>query len=370
MSRRKRGHKVPVIPGDPTDPVGFAVLVSRFADWMRVKNYAERTVGNRFEQMAGFAAWCLDRGLRRPADVTKPILERYQRWLYHRRKDDGKPLTFRSQYTALSVVKTFFRWLVKQNFLLSNPASEIELPKLEKRLPRHVLTTTEAEAVLAMPDLTTSLGVRDRAMLETFYSTGIRRMELAGLAIYDLDVERGTLMVRQGKGKKDRIIPIGARAVAWIDKYLREVRAELVVEPDQGTIFLTVDGQAFEGHSLTHLVRDYVNAAAMGKTGSCHLFRHTMATLMLENGADIRFIQAMLGHVSLTTTEIYSHVAIRKLKEIHTATHPGARLERAPAADAGPDADGAMAEDETTELLASLAAEAAEEIGDGAMHGS
>jgi integrase/recombinase XerD len=158
------------------------------------------------------------------------------------------------------------------------------------------------------------------------------------------------------------MIPIGSRAVAWIDKYLREVRPELVVEPDEGTIFLTVEGQAFSGTTLTSLVRGYVKASGIGKTGSCHLFRHTMATLMLENGADIRFIQAMLGHVSLTTTEIYSHVAIRKLKEIHTATHPGARLEASPATSAGASTE---AEDEAVELLTSLAAEAAEEEGDG-----
>jgi integrase/recombinase XerD len=341
--------------------------MARFADWMRVKNYAERTVGNRIEQMAGFSAWCVERAVARPAEVTKPILERYQRWLYHRRKENGKPLTFRSQYTALSVVKTFFRWLTRQNYLLSNPASEIELPKLEKRLPRHVLSVSESEAVLTTPDLESPLGVRDRAMLETFYSTGIRRMELAGLAIYDLDVERGTLMVRQGKGKKDRMIPIGSRAVAWIDKYLREVRPELVVEPDDGTIFLTTDGEVFSGGALTQLVRGYVRASGIGKTGACHLFRHTMATLMLENGADIRFIQAMLGHVSLTTTEIYSHVAIRKLKEIHEATHPGSRLGPPPESHASADAD---AEDAAAALLDSLAAEAAEEEGeDGAEDG-
>jgi integrase/recombinase XerD len=355
MARRKGQHKQPVIMGDPTDPVGFPVLMARFADWMRVKNYAARTVGNRMEQMAGFSGWCVERAVARPAEVTKPILERYQRWLYHRRKDDGRPLTFRSQYTALSVVKTFFRWLTRQNYLLSNPASEIELPRLEKRLPRHVLNVSEAEAVLTAPALDTPLGVRDRAMLETFYSTGIRRMELAGLAVYDLDVERGTLMVRQGKGKKDRMIPIGPRAVAWIDKYLREVRSDLVVEPDDGTIFLTNEGEAFSGHSLTALVRGYVRASGIAKTGACHLFRHTMATLMLENGADIRFIQAMLGHVSLTTTEIYSHVAIRKLKEIHTATHPGARL--GPAESHG----SAEATDEAAALLDALAAEATEE---------
>jgi integrase/recombinase XerD len=173
-------------------------------------------------------------------------------------------------------------------------------------------------------------------------------------------VERGTLLVRQGKGKKDRMIPIGSRAIAWIDKYQREVRPELVVEPDDGTIFLTVDGEAFGGGALTALVRGYVRGANIGKTGACHLFRHTMATLMLENGADIRFIQAMLGHVSLTTTEIYSHVAIRKLKEIHDATHPGARLNAPDTADAQ-QTEGEEAPAETTELLAALDVEAAEE---------
>ena len=163
------------------------------------------------------------------------------------------------------------------------------------------------------------------------------------------------------------MIPIGARAIAWVEKYLREARPELVVEPDEGTIFLTTDGEAFGGGTLTHLVRGYVNASGIGKTGSCHLFRHTMATLMLENGADIRFIQAMLGHVSLTTTEIYAHVAIRKLKEIHEATHPGAKLGPASshAAAAGETADDARTEDEAAELLSSLAAEAAEEEPDG-----
>ena len=361
MARRK-GRKPRVIAGNPTDPAGFAVLAGRFADWMRVKNYSQYTIDCRLDQMASFSVWCTERDLRRPAEVTKPILERYQRWLYHRRKENGRPLTFRSQYAALSVVRTLFRWLVQHNYLLWNPASEIELPRLEKRLPRHVLSRGEAEAVLTMPDLTSPLGVRDRAILETFYSTGVRRMELARLAIYDLDVERGTLMVRQGKGKKDRMIPIGDRAVAWIDKYLRETRPDFVVEPDDGTIFLTAIGEGLSGETLTPLVRGYVKASGIGKTGACHLFRHTMATLMLENGADIRFIQAMLGHVMLTTTEIYSHVAIRKLKEIHTATHPGARLE-------GPPTSAAVATsaeaDEAAQLLASLAVEATEEEGDG-----
>lgn len=205
--------------------------------------------------------------------------------------------------------------------------SGIDLPKWERRLPKHVLTAGEADTVLNQADVGTPLGIRDRALLETLYSTGIRRMELASLKLYDLDTERGTIMVRQGKGKKDRMVPVGGRAVAWIEKYLAEVRAELVREPDEGWLWLNAIGEKIIPSGVGEIVRDYVSAAKLGKTGSCHLFRHTMATLMLEGGADIRYIQAMLGHAKLDTTEIYTQVSIRKLKEIHSATHP-ARLER------------------------------------------
>jgi integrase/recombinase XerD len=164
--------------------------------------------------------------------------------------------------------------------------------------------------------------------METFYSTGMRRRELSGLKLYDLDVERGTVMVRMGKGKKDRMIPIGSRALAWIDRYVTEVRPTLALQPDDGILFLSNQGDFFSPNRLTQMVREYVAAAEIGKSGACHLFRHTMATLMLEGGADIRFIQQMLGHAELSTTQIYTQVSIRKLKEIHSLTHP-ARLEKA-----------------------------------------
>ena len=124
------------------------------------------------------------------------------------------------------------------------------------------------------------------------------------------------------------MVPIGERAIAWIEKYLTEARPELLVDLSEETIFLMQDGRPLTPHALSQRVRHYVKAAEIGKDGSCHLFRHTMATLMLENGADIRFIQVILGHKELSTTQIYTQVSIRKLKEIHTATHPGAKLER------------------------------------------
>ena len=292
--------------------------------------------------------------MRRPTEVTPPILARYQRHLYHRRRASGKRLSFLSQSTQLVCVRAYFKWLTRHNVLLYNPASELELPRGEQRLPKSVLTVAEAEAVLAQPNTDSRSGLRDRAMLETLYSTGVRRLELVGLGVYDLDVERGTLMVRQGKGKKDRMIPIGERATAWVEKYQTEARPGLVVAPDGGTLFLTAGGKPFHPDHLSQLVRHYVLAAEIGKQGSCHLFRHTMATLMLENGADIRFIQQMLGHAKLSTTQIYTQVSIRQLKEIHTATHPASTL--APQRKEGPDAD---PEPSADARLPSLAAEGA-----------
>jgi integrase/recombinase XerD len=221
----------------------------------------------------------------------------------------------------------YFRWLVRDHQILVNPASELELPKVETHLPRGVLTAREAEAILNQPDIRDPLGLRDRALLETLYSTGMRRMELCHLSVYDVDAERGTAMIRSGKGRKDRVVPIGDRATAWIAKYLADARPELVASPDCGRLFLTYQGAGFTPTRLSQRVADYVTASGIGKRGSCHLFRHTVATLMLEGGADIRFIQAMLGHAELSTTQIYTQVSIRKLKEVHTATHP-ARMER------------------------------------------
>ena len=148
------------------------------------------------------------------------------------------------------------------------------------------------------------------------------------MKLYDLSLDRGLILVRQGKGKKDRYVPIGERAIAWPEKYVREGRPQLAIEPDDMTVFLTVQGEPFSRDHLTWTVKDRVDAAKLGKTGSCHLFRHTMATQMHEGGADIRYIQQMLGHEDIKTTQIYTQAAIRALQQIHAATHPGAMLER------------------------------------------
>jgi len=165
-------------------------------------------------------------------------------------------------------------------------------------------------------------------MLELLYGTGIRRMELAGLNTNDIERERGTLHVRRGKGGKGRFVPIGERALAWVSKYQVEARPMLegiVLEP---ALFLNIDGKRLSMNALSWRVRSYLDKAGVNKAGACHLFRHTMATAMLDNGADVRHVQEMLGHADISTTQHYTKVSISKLKAVHNATHPAARLLR------------------------------------------
>jgi integrase/recombinase XerD len=326
MGKRKSNVPLPVI-GPADDPQSLYHQMRQYLEWQRVRNYSERTVENRENNLRLFITWCDERGVTQPQEVTRPILERYQRYLFLYRKPDGEALSGGSQVKRLEPIRGWFRWLVRQNRILSNPAADLEMPRMEKRLPKHILSAEEAERILNVPDVTSAMGLRDRAMLETLYSTGVRRSELVALKVHDIDFDRGTLMVRQGKGRRDRLIPIGARALAWIRKYLNEARPQLMMGDDDRTLYLTIQGEAVDINTLGRLVNGYIRQSGLEKSGSCHLFRHTMATLMLENGADVRFVQAMLGHADLKTTQIYTHVAIRALKDIHTATHP-ARLER------------------------------------------
>jgi integrase/recombinase XerD len=338
----------------PIQAGSLAFHVQQWLATLEARNYSPGSIALRERQMRLFLLWCNERGLSTPAEITVAVVERYQRSLYHQKDERGKRLSFRAQRDRLATLRRFFRWMAKARHVEMSPCETLELPRVEQRLPRGVLTVAQVESVLAVPDVGTPMGIRDRAIVETLYSTGIRRQEICNLTIHDLDLERGTLIVRQGKGKKDRMIPIGQRAVLWITKYVDEVRPLLVSEPDDGVVFLTRNREPFSGYRMAELVRDLIDDAQVGKKGACHLFRHTMATLMLEGGADIRFIQAMLGHARITSTEVYTQVAIAKLKEIHEATHPGAKLERPPAEHIENDQS-------REELLFSLAAEAAEE---------
>jgi integrase/recombinase XerD len=365
MARRGQpGHSHRLVAERLASGTPMAQAVNDYLTAIAVKGFSPYTVAYRSRSLAHLVAWLAERGVTHPSEVTKPVLERYQRSLFHHRKTDGRPLSFRTQVSYLVPVKGLFRWLAQTNRVLFNPASELELPRIERRLPKVILNVGEVEAVLALPELDEPIGVRDRAILEVLYSTGMRRSELCRLRLHDIDVDRGTVTIVEGKGRRDRVVPIGERALDWVDRYLLDVRSSLVVPPDDGIVFLTLEGNDLTPDHLTERVGRYVRAAT-GKAGSCHAFRHSMATLMLEGGADIRHIQEMLGHVQLSTTEIYTHVSIDALKQVHTRCHPAATNTRHrsprpdPPAPDDPalddtDADVVDGEDAVVELFAAL----------------
>lgn len=361
---RKDGTKrfgTPV--GNPNDARGLYAAMRRYLEHLAVRGYTNQGRYNVERYLRDFIGWGDARSVTRPGHVTHSVLERYQRWLHHYRKKDGAPLSIASQRAKLVPLRGFFKWLTRSGEIDANPASELELPRRIRRLPAFVLSADETERVMAGADTGSPIGLRDRAMMEVLYSTGMRRMELAGLALTDIDAEREVVLIRQGKGHKDRLIPIGARALHWVRQYLDLARPALAWNAREPTLFLGRDGDALSPTWLSTTVAQYVDKAGIGKRGGCHLFRHTMATLMLEGGADIRFIQAMLGHAELSTTQIYTQVAIRQLRAIHAATHPGAAL-RARSARTTPDEPNPQPADENG-VAALLAALDAEIDGDG-----
>lgn len=359
MPREKRALKA--YAGDLNDPEGLPVWTRRYLDWLRVRHYSETTLVTSEYQLKSFIEWAFDRGVSRPIEVTKPMLEAHQRWLFYYRKANGKPLGPSTQLTRLVVLKGLFKWLTRQDVIPSNPASEIELPRKDRRLPRDILSERQIEKVMAQPDVTEVLGLRDRTMMEVLYSTGLRRHELAKLSLFDIDEERGVVTVRLGKGRKDRMVPIGERALHWLGRYLENSRPEIVVPPDTGTLFLSELGAPLTLLRISNLMRGYILAADVSKRGAVHIFRHSMATLLLEGGADIRAIQEILGHAKLDTTSIYTRVSIEGLRKVHAACHPGASLnsKRAPAS--APVVDAPAGPEVREKLLAALDDERAEE---------
>jgi integrase/recombinase XerD len=310
------------LAGDPDDPHGMHHFMRRYFEDLVRREYSPLTIDGQRRHLNALTAWCEARDITRPGEVTAEVVESYQRHLMHRIDGRGKTASFHNQSVQLGTLRVFFKWLRRREHIERNPTEQIEMPQVAKRLPRHILSPTQVEDVLGGPNVLTALGVRDRAMLETFYSTGVRRMELARLTVADVDRERRVVTVRQGKGRKDRVIPIGQRALAWVARYLDEVRPRLMQRPDRVELFLTKNGNELDGTSLSMIVKRYLTAAGLHIVGGCHLLRHAMATHMLEGGADVRFIQEMLGHDKLESTQIYTRVSIQKLQEVHTRTHP------------------------------------------------
>jgi integrase/recombinase XerC len=226
----------------------------------------------------------------------------------------------------ISCLRSFFKFLCRQGYLQNNPLLGVSTPKLEKRLPEF-LYPEELESLLKLPDQSNHLGIRDQAILEIFYSSGLRLQELVGLTLADIDLTRGYLMV-YGKGAKERLVPIGGCAKRALEKYLNEVRSQLQAKNSNSKqtmhIFLNYRGSRLSGRSIQRLLDKYVQRLTLHRKISPHSLRHTFATHLLENGADLRVVQELLGHVDISSTQIYTHLTKERIRAVYLKSHPRA----------------------------------------------
>jgi integrase/recombinase XerD len=309
----------------------FELLIERFLEHARVIGWSPRTIDAYRSHLGIFVAYLdSETDAQEITEVLPETLHAYQTHLYTWTDEDGRGLSIATQAARLSVVRSFFRYLVRTDVLLYDPAANVMPPKRKGILPRSILTKKEVARLLAAPDLRTPLGLRDRAMLEILYSTGIRNAELRALQVYDLDLDRGLLRVNEGKNAKDRVVPMGHAASNYVREYLTESRPKLLAHrngdgPTEQTVFLSRTGRPLRTLGVIVPIQKHARRAGIERRITPHTFRHTFATHMLQGRADIRHIQAMLGHSSVATTQIYTRVDVTDLKAVHRRCHPRER---------------------------------------------
>ncbi len=300
------------------------LLLTRFKEYLEMENYSAKTISDYLNQLQFFPRYLQNANLEELSQIDKETIHQYQLYLYGLQKK-GKGLSLETQYARLVPLKTFFRWLVKRGYFLYDPTTQLELPKRKKNLPRGIMTRKEISQLLCQPDADTILGLRDKAMLELLYSTGIRNSELRSLTIYDVDTAHGELRINQGKGRKDRIIPLGEIAAKYLETYLqvsRPLLEEQQKEKNQNLLFISKNGRKLTLANLLWLIEKYVQQAKITKHITAHSFRHTCATHMLRGKSNLRYIQELLGHSSIATTQIYTRVEVSDLKREHKRCHP------------------------------------------------
>ena len=315
----------------------FAELLSRYLDDLQLRNYSPRTVSDYGYSLRALAVFLAHRAIVDVAAISGAILGDFQRWLYHQPTRQGMARGVCNQNAVLSAVRSFFRYLRRDGYIVRDPAAELEYAREPRRLPRNVLTPAEARRILEAAKSSSTLGQRDRTILEVLYATGIRASELRHLKPGDIDLEQGLLRVNQGKGGVDRVVPLGAVACRHLATYLAAIRPALSAStpcasappgspPRANTpcerLFLSATGKPIDPHTLGDIVKRYAKLARIKKHVTCHVWRHSCATHLIQNRANVRHVQEMLGHRSLSTTERYLHLTIADLKAAHRRFHP------------------------------------------------
>ncbi len=291
------------------------LLIDRFCDHLWLEDgLAPLTLAAYRRDLAGFAAW-LDQDRQRTLDAAVVgDVEAYLAWRFAQRTQP------RSAARYTSALKRFYRYLLREKLIAADPTLNLDSPKLPRALPKS-LTEADVERLLANADGGSAASLRDRAMLETLYATGLRVSELVGLKLTALNLDDGVLRVT-GKGSKDRLVPLGEEAVNWLKRYLAEGRPALLGRQLSEAVFVTPRGGGMTRQNFWYLIKRRAAAAGITRTLSPHTLRHAFATHLLNHGADLRVVQMLLGHSDISTTQIYTHVARERMKQLHAQHHP------------------------------------------------
>jgi len=295
-------------------PDGSDPAVSRFLDavWME-RGLSSNTLAAYRADLTALSRWLLERRIVM-VNTSRSDLEDF---IAFRVKAGARP---RSTARQLSSFRRFFRYLVRESVIREDPTADIAMPKIGRSLPRS-LTEEEVEALLAAPQVADPLGHRDRTMLEVLYATGLRVSELVNLRHSQVSLNQGVIRIL-GKGNRERLIPLGEEAMRWLGEFARAPRAEILLERQSDYLFPTRRGERMTRQAFWHIIKRYARKASVNKELSPHTLRHAFATHLLNHGADLRVVQMLLGHSDLSTTQIYTHVARERMKELHSQHHP------------------------------------------------
>ncbi len=290
-------------------------LVDRFCDHLWLEDgLSDLTLAAYRRDMQAFGGWLKQSRSKALDAVVSGDVEAYLAWRF---KQQAKP---RSAARYTSALKRFYRFLLRENLIAADPTLNLDSPKLPRALPK-TLTEADVESLLDSADTSTPLGLRDRAMLETLYATGLRVSELVSLKLTAMNLDDGVLRVT-GKGNKDRLVPLGEEAVQWLKRYLADSRPQLLGRQLSDAVFVTARGEGMTRQAFWYLIKRRAAAAGITRTLSPHTLRHAFATHLLNHGADLRVVQMLLGHSDISTTQIYTHVARERMKQLHAQHHP------------------------------------------------
>lgn len=289
-------------------------LIERFTDalWLE-RGLSENTLSAYRSDLRGLAVWLHQQGGALQGAARHELLA----YMQHRVEAGTKP---RSSARLLSSIRRFYRYLIREGLITEDPSARIDAPKLGRPLPK-TLTESQVEDLLAAPDISSPLGMRDRAMLELLYASGLRVSELVGLSGSQLNLQQGLVKV-MGKGSKERLVPLGEEALSWMQRYMREARGLILGGRQSEALFPSKRGTAISRQAFWQLIKRYAQIAGIDSALSPHTLRHAFATHLLNHGADLRVVQMLLGHSSLSTTQIYTYVARERLKSLHAEHHP------------------------------------------------